>query len=447
MKIIRKAKDDVSNLFPNHFNQSNTSDVTISRYTHFEQISEDKIVLFSFISDAIVLLNKDESTIIKRGKFNNNLELFEQLQKNGFFINKCEDEASLMMNHRLSFDEVDTNTLKITILPTTNCNARCAYCCGYMNPIDDMTIETAKKTVEFIVGIAKNYKRLHIGWYGGEPLLKNDLITFICNEIRAKLPLVDFSSYIISNTSLINETIVDDMVNSWKVERIGITFDGIESEHNCRKNYIDNSINGYEQTLKYIQPLLDAGIFVQCRFNVDKNNLVQLEKLLEILKPYLNHKLFYFYVAFIKGNDADELIFDKNEYNDVIYEISKIYKKFNLSRSLNGILKSVYTKWCQGKNRNSVCIGPNGNIYKCNLADLEESNSIGTIFSGIEENENYKELVNRDIEETCLKCKFFPICQGGCPYDEKRKSKSTSRCTEFRYCIRGVAKALVDYYD
>lgn len=446
MKIIRKANGFV-NLFPRHYNQSDVADVVLSHYTHFERISEDKAMLFSFLSDAIVLLDKDEADIVENEDFQKNPEFFKQLQKNGFFVNKKDNEFSLMINHRLSFDSVDTKTLKVVILPTTSCNARCEYCCGVMNVPEDMTMEIAQKVVEFVANMAKDYERLQIGWYGGEPLLKKDLITFISDEIRLHLPSIQFSSYLISNTSLINNEVIDKMVTSWNVKRIGITFDGIESEHNCRKNFIDPSINGYSQTLKYIQPLLDAGILVQCRFNVDKNNISQLEPLLHILSPYLNNKLFYFYVAFLKGQDTDNAIFDKNEYNNLVYEISKVYKKFDLSTSIDGLLLSVFTKWCQGKSKNSVTIGPNGTIYKCNLVNLEKPNSIGSIFSGIEKNKNYEEFVNRDIENGCLRCKFLPICQGGCPVDEKRKSKSTDKCTEFRYRVNGIARALADYYS
>lgn len=446
MKVIREA-NGLKSLFPQYYEETNIKDVVLSHYTHMEQISEDKYILFSFVSDAIISLTKEEVAILKSDNYDGCHDFCEKLQKEGFFIKKTIDESSLMYKHRLSFESVDTDLLKVVILPTTRCNARCPYCCGEKNPNETMTLKIAEKVVDTIVSIAERYKNIQFGWYGGEPLLESNIITFICEEIKRRLPEINYSSYIISNTFLFDKHILKKMVECWKVKRIGITFDGTEREHNSRKNFYDSSINAFNQTLNSIQPLLDNGILVQCRFNADKNNITQLKPLIKVLTPYLGNNLFYFYVAFLKGDDSHKEFYDKTEYNSLVYEIGKIYKEFNMKKSIDGMLLNVFLKWCQGKSKNSITIGPTGDIYKCNLVDLIKENAIGSVYTGIDKNSAYKNFVHTDIEQKCLLCKFFPICQGGCPADERKESSSVSKCNEFKYRVKGVAKVLSECYN
>ncbi len=138
MKIIRSCSN-LQEIFPEYFTSNPRQEIALSKYAMFQKVSVDKYVLFSFATDAILFLSRKEYEAILKMHFYGEDILFETLHKNGFFINKNIDECSLMDRQRRAIFSAVSNTLKVVILPTTGCNARCSYCIGMGNPIASMT--------------------------------------------------------------------------------------------------------------------------------------------------------------------------------------------------------------------------------------------------------------------------------------------------------------------
>ena len=103
-----------------------------------------------------------------------------------------EEKAFLMKKQ----DQTESRFLNLVVLPTMQCNFKCPYC--YECDKDKvMGKETVRALEKFLLLHLHEYSGLHIGWFGGEPLLKMDVIESINNtakRISKKLGKMFFSS-------------------------------------------------------------------------------------------------------------------------------------------------------------------------------------------------------------------------------------------------------------
>lgn len=378
--------------------------------------------------------------------FNGEDLLFETLRQNGFFINNDVSEYSLVVRQRKLLFTTRSKTLKVVILPTTSCNANCSYCIGMNNPIANMTYETAERVVDYIVKNSESYENIKFDWYGGEPLLKQDLITFICDVIRYRLPHINYSSVITSNLVCFNDNTLKQAIQSWHLQKINITIDGNEKEHNIRKGYLNSAFNGYRHTLNCICKILEKQIHVFCRYNIDRNNIKQLRAVLKDLKPFFNDENFYFFISPLRGADCYEEFYQITEYNNLFYTTGIMLNE----AGIHNVIDSFVPKWgygcCLAKSKHSIVIGPNGALYRCNLDDLIESNTTGTVYRGLEKNNVYQKFLSLELDECCVNCVFLPICHGGCPIQARNASKSNCQCNKFKFKIEAISRLLEKYY-
>lgn len=445
MRIIR-GHSSVEKIFPEYFNDFKYCEAKISNYTHFQKVSANEIVAYSFVSDSIIMLNEYEYEIVKMFNFLNDNVLFEILKTEGFCVSNEVDEYVIMKKHREIISKQRSKMMKVVILPTTYCNARCQYCIGKNNKNENMSIETAKQAVKYIVDTAQNYESIRYDWYGGEPLIKEDIITYICDEVKRKLPNILFSSVITTNLSLFDENMLKKAIHNWHIYKVNITFDGGEKEHNCRKNYIKNSFNGYKHTIKCIQMLLKNDVTVFCRFNIDKNNFDELKTVLNEIKPFISSDKFYFFISALRGETCNTEYYSTDEYNKLFYDTGVLLNENGIHNAIDSFVPKVAMGFCLAKNHNCFVIGTDGSLYRCNLDDMIEENTTGTIFKGLAKNKIYDDFLSIELDEKCKGCKFLPICQGGCPIQAKFASTSNSQCDKFIYKLEAISKLLVEYY-
>lgn len=445
MKIIREHSQ-LSSVFPSYYRSLTSDKLKLSRYTESCSVNENNIVLYSYITDAIFLLTKREYEILSHMDFSEDAELFELLRENGFFVGIHEDELELICKQREIMASNVSQMMKVVIMPTTDCNARCRYCIGSHNKRIKMTLETAEKVVDYIVERAENYKSIRLDWYGGEPLMEADIITYICEEIKNRLPNKTFSSVITTNLALFDEVLLMKAIDVWHVKKVNVTIDGSEQEHNARKNYVNRELNGYLHTFECIRNLLENDINVFCRFNIDRNNEEELSRVLDELKQFNGHKLFYFFVSPLRGSDRHSEFYATAEYNELFYKTGKLMNEKGFKNAIDSFVPKVALGFCVAKNKNCFVVGPSGELFRCNLDDLNPENATGNVIDGLDKNAAYDAFINLKLDEKCTTCKYLPICQGGCPTEKKLHSLSNDQCLKFKFKIHAISKLLVDYY-
>ena len=152
-----------------------------------------------------------------------------------------------------------------TIFTTTDCNARCFYCYELGRSRIPMSDETAHKAAAYIAAHCGGEK-VHLHWFGGEPLFNKQVIDIICTDLAEKG--IVYESMIISNGYLFDGATVEQAVSHWKLKSVQITLDGTEEIYNRSKAFIyTDGKSPYQVVLANIQRLLDAGVSVHIRLN------------------------------------------------------------------------------------------------------------------------------------------------------------------------------------
>ena len=76
---------------------------------------------------------------------------------------------------------------------------------------------------------------------------------------------------------------------------------------------------------------------------------------------------------------------------------------------------------------NSLCIGPKGELYKCEHDFGVDEKCIGSITEGIYFSDHFMQYMNQPLPQKCKECKIFPLCLGGCP-NARSYSADNSSC-------------------
>lgn len=385
------------------------------------QDPDNKELFFNAITSEYCCLTKEELN-----NFENN-NILEELIDNLFYLtNNLKEQLSIIANNihkeimQFLIDESTTN-LNIVILTTTGCNASCFYCYQHNLTKEDisiMNIDTANNIINFITQYQKNRTtNVHIRWFGGEPLLNKNIISYICNKLYS-LGII-FSSSIISNTLLFNEETIKEMQeNHWYLKHVQVALDGTEKIHNQIKNFKDNTKNGFQIILHNISLLVKAKVKVSIRLNVSPYNKEDLIQLINYLNEnnYLKTDYITTYCATLfrelgeEGKICNSDILKKQLLNN-FKEVVQYLNKYNCQILDAEPHRFIGCKTSLGKN---LIILPNGSVSSCEhyneiLPFMNIENINFDIFQEYSINRN--SLLHKHImKKKCQYCWKYPFC-------------------------------------
>ena len=337
------------------------------------------------------------------------------------------------MKYPYSKDELNnmyTNKVKsMTLALTEQCNLRCKYC-GYMPKyMDDnyklksMPKEVAFKAIDILMKNSHESELCHLGFYGGEPLLKLDLIKECIDYISNKYPFRKPSYNMVTNAVLLDDKVTDFIIEN--DIKINISFDGPKEYQN--KYRVDcNGNASHEKVYKNIQAFYrkDPKFFREnvtynvVMFNGASNEL--FESIDNLWKCDVNMIELFPTEYFINSRDkSDET--NKGEKIDIktydfanknmLKGMKKYYNSFSKPACSNCILPGGFC--VPGVRKNFVTT--DGKIIVCEKVDeSKEIFEIGDVYNGIDRNK-----VNRLVDETlksvekCKSCwasKFCKMC-------------------------------------
>ncbi|WP_300411095.1 radical SAM protein [Lagierella sp.] len=379
--------------------------------------------LYNTKTNSLAFLNMDEVELFKKDLNNNEWEdsTWEKLYQGGYIV---PDEINELdeIKYRLNKSRFDTNHLQLTIAPTADCNFRCSYCYEKLNLkkayMEDGTIDSL---LSFIENQSKTIDKLDVCWYGGEPLLAIKTVEKISNkilELRDKYKFM-FDSSIITNGLLLNRQMVIKL-NNLNISSYQVTLDGTEEQHNRRRFQV-NGEGSFDSIIKNLTEINDICPDINIRINIDRNNLKELDELIALIKEIdLNNK-YYPYLGRIESyNDIynKDLCFNMNDF----YQIQRDFAKKYYKNELLNLYPSLKGNFCCADCINSFVVSHDGYLYKC-WSDLgTRSKAVGKLVDGdikYFRKPYYYNLINYDPtdDDSCKKCKFLPICMGGCPYE------------------------------
>lgn len=406
-----------------------------SKYNFFYKYEEngENYIAYNSFSNALALLTNSQYCCFQNFQKDSSYRLedkfVEELKKGNFIIDDEANELELIRERMLKC-RYNTTTLGITIAPTLDCNLRCVYC--YEKGCEKkgvMSKDIQDKIVEYVRRQVSTISQLSVNWYGGEPLLAIDVIESLTEHFLkiCKENNITYSSTIITNGYLLNMETVNRLIEC-KISNCQVTIDGDKKTHNLRRPHVSGK-DTYDTILKNAFNAC-KWFSVSIRVNLDKENLDSIFFIRDIIK---RNKLanIIVYPAPIRDNNEcyiDNACLKCHEFFNYEYqyilsvgEERDILRKYPVSHG----------NFCCADSLNTLVIGEDGRLYKCwsdiGRKDLCFGNICDDSYNIFKAIRYSKYDPTRDIK--CKKCKFLPICMGGCPRDVY--DRSNDRCLHF----------------
>lgn len=297
-----------------------------------------------------------------------------------------------------------------TIFTTTDCNARCFYCYEAGWKRSSMSEQTALATAKYITA-HRGGRPVHIKWFGGEPLVNVRAINIITGFLMQQG--VEFRSVMTSNGYLFDETLVRRAKVDWNLQVVQITLDGTEEVYNQRKAYVAPQGSPFQRVLRNIGLLLDAGIRVEVRLNLDGSNESDLYVLIDqLLERFGVRHDFGIYLMLIKknfGTDTPGYTQEERRSNAQKIRSMRNYIEGKGLTALIPLKRGFVVSNCLADDDKSTTVMPDGRLGRCE--SICDSGFWGSVFSEERDEKVLQQWKERKPPEAaCRDCAIYPQC-------------------------------------
>lgn len=325
--------------------------------------------------------------------------------------------------------------MNYTIYLTDYCNMDCKYCYEKnMHVKNQIDIQFVKNIID--MEIKNKTKQCIITFFGGEPLLKKELIYEISDYINSKKCKTKFLYNITTNATLIDDDFINFVKNNFFIS-ISISIDGAGETQN-KNRILKNHSGSYEMVKKNIIKLLKVTNIPVAVPVITKNNEKNLFQSVQDLLKIGFKKISFQYDFTANWNDQDIEIL-KGEFTKIanLYmEKMREEKEFEILE----IDEKIHSYIDESKNVNDNCsvglrganIGTDGKIYPCMQFMYDSKYEIGNWDKGIDKKlqlKVHKEL-KQELDE-CKECTYRRRCNHTCSCINKAFSGSPEITSPF----------------
>lgn len=398
-----------------------------SKYNITIQLDSERNIIFnSFTKKFFVCSNKNLPEYLSLiNKPNNFLEdpdyskILKILCTNGFIIDDTIEEINTIKKDYTS--KIEEKEYVLTIMTTYSCNFSCWYCVQ-----NHKKISVEKSTETKIINHIKSYieknniEKLHLSWFGGEPLLNFIAIKNITDVIKpfCESHNVDFSCGITTNGSLLDKTMIKKM-KEMNFVSFQITIDGSKNNHN-KTRYNGAIKDSFTLLLNNIADIINIipNSLVTLRINYTRTNLnesliTEIDEVLHAVKDKV-------YIQFRK-------VWQEPENKEMESLVSTLKRKFyNLGYIIKHDFENSNTISCYVEKKHYISVFPDGSVDKCNNRDIEESRGYISESGEIVWKSPLNEFINTVFSNNseCCNCKYLPLCAGPCPSRREKNNNS-----------------------
>jgi uncharacterized protein len=315
------------------------------------------------------------------------------------------------------FDDVH-----LTLCLTHDCNLACRYCYGGTKSRRHMTRATAHRALE--LALARTSARLHLVFFGGEPLLRWRALTTLADEARSRAAACGVE---LRPTVTTNGTLLTPERATWLRTQgfvVAISCDGVRAAHDAHRTGRGGR-SSHARTAAGLRLALEAGLAVRTILVLDPATV-------DLLPDSL---------AWLRSLGAADFVVNPNWLADwtapplrerwersyaaaaalwvaAFREDRPFWLSF-LDDKVSTHLKGGYTpsERCDLGRRNLV-VAPSGRLYPCDRLvgeDRDERFVLGDVASGPVP-ERVASLVQRTcaMPADCLECAVAPRCRNRC---------------------------------
>lgn len=386
-------------------------------------------------------------------------------------------------NHYEKLEENLNKIEQIILELTGKCNLRCRYCIyndefKYNRSFNkkDMTIEIAKKAVDYLYEHGR--KKVAVTFYGGEPLIKFELMKEIIEYSSIKLKDFDLSFSLTTNMTLITKNIADYLASVPNLN-IVCSLDGPKSIHNEFRVFANNNSGSFNKAmngLKLLSKAMDKSQIATLSINGVFAPPYSYEKVEDIYKFYdsldfihrdANITLSYAVENSVPKMNSYSLDGDPNPLwhwmtdklkNSNVEEKEKLLRYTNINRPLINIHnRFIFNKsngyypfnGCCVPGSRRLYVSTDGKFYACERIGL--SPSIGNVDDGLNiqtiKDKYVNEVSDKSIKycSNCWGLRMCPFCYAE-RFDENglRDKIHESKCEVF---LESKVEELKNYYS
>ena len=308
------------------------------------------------------------------------------------------------------FEKDDGILTEYLIFLTTACNARCFYCFEAGIQKVTMSEDTARAAGEYIAD-HRDGKPVELVWFGGEPLVNVGAIDVITGVLRRRG--VAFRSRMDSNGYLFDEALARRVKEDWGLYEVQITVDGTEAVYNQRKAFVHPEGSPFQRVLRNIGLLLDAGVPVRVRLNLDEENEKDLYALVDQLADRFGEKPgFSIHCRVLIENKGLEPAAYTEEQRCSLADKAQAMWDYLNSKGVTTkkpLQQSIALYSCWSDELHAATITPEGRLGRCE--SHIERGLWGSVFSdGRDERVLRRWRERRPPEERCKTCQLYPRC-------------------------------------
>lgn len=348
-------------------------------------------------------------------------EIMEELSNSSIVIDDNLEESRVVLM-RIMRQKFDQSSVRVTIMPTLNCNFRCWYC--YENHHESfMTDKNIQSVLSFCkILISSGVRHFHLDWFGGEPLLYFSEIMYpmskkimdFCHNNN-----VGFTHSITTNGYLIDDNVVSEM-SEIQLNRFQITLDGGSRYHN-RTRFTENDKNTFPTIVTNIVKLCRGikNMDMTVRINYTPYNIDSIDEIVDQFPQDIRRNI----------SICPQLVWQfKDSFNTTTDKLRKLLDKFK-KYGYRPHINSLCGQSCYAENCNQFVVNYDLQVFKCTARDFSQKHCVGNIGDGkfIPNAHYFDYAISHDIENTkCCDCKLLPTCLGRCV--QKRVEEQKMNC-------------------
>lgn len=308
--------------------------------------------------------------------------------------------------------------MHVTLHITTGCNMSCNYCYSPPGLRNDMSKDTAFRCIDFIA----DYYPTNTGiiFFGGEPLLKRDLIKEVISYSKTKSKYYHYK--VTTNGLLLDEEFLQ-YANQEKLQ-ISMSIDGNEKAHDTFRRRSDGKPT-FNVLDKKIELLLRYQPYAKGLMTVSPETVPYYSDSV----AYLFNRGFRYLIVSLNyaGNWTDKSL---NELKKQYAKISSIYEKLIMKEEkfyfspfemklASHIRQNNFECYQCHLAQKQISVAHDGSVYPCvqfvkdGMSNLKYS--IGSVRGGIDkglQDQIYTESKKQDIN--CIECDYNARCNNKC---------------------------------
>ncbi len=440
-----------------------------------------KYLFYNTLSNALVETGWDQGLSLSRVLDSVNLSddamkavdgtVRDTIVRNGFVRDIDVDEKQILYDRALRQEKsiYENGTFFITICTTNLCNMNCLYCYeGGKNKLVSENKFLEDKTTDHIMEflnretespVAGKMARLHVNWFGGEPLLLPKVIEKLSTQLLdfACKHGIEYSSQMITNGTLLSGKIWKTLMDA-KIFKVQVTIDGDRESHDRNRPLRGKGRSSYDLILKNLE-LMPEGFHLTIRTTTDRNTLDRIENLLLDLdtKGIWPHRAKDVRLTLgrkicdaASGGDNPsvcltpaEFVELKEKWRHLVFDYYNRWavKNAKPQAKLAFLYPKVPVNACgTASYPYGFLLDDAGYIHRC----LYDANDKSTRIQHISEaydisRTEHQKWINFDrlAVDECKACKYLPICEIACP---RQPIGGNYECSEWKFTLEDRIK-------